>query len=297
MKIFTYEELLNSKNAYKFIDTDIIDKLIYNNINYYNSNDIAYFLLVLPTLNITNKIYNDSYSLIEKKVESKYYDYSVPSFVFNKVIFIYNYKLNKFILIKSNKFTNKFINFNKKTIINILISITNNLQNIINIHNNLVMNINNSLLNIDYIKINILTKYVDKLIIYTHYCSNALQQLNNIKILLNDSHEFYYILNKNIINLVNINNKLKDDLQNIRQTSFQKITYIETGTSRILTSIATVFLPLSFIIAFFSLPFKNVPLQNKKNGIIYLLFFVIILFILSYTYLKIHGVNIMSIFL
>lgn len=293
MKILTYDQLYNNNNN-KFIDIDIIDKLIYNNINFYNINNISYFLLVIPHLNIYNHNDIDIYTLVEKKLSSKFYDFSIPSIIFNKIIILYNHQLKKFLVIKSDKYP--FINndntiTNNKTIINILITITHNLHKIINIHNNLIMNINNAFLTIDYKKINILNNFVDKLIIYSHYCSNVLQQLNNIKILINKSHQYYYILNKNINNLLSINNKLKNDLQNIRQTAFQKITYIETGTGRVLTSIATVFLPLSFIIAFFSLPFKNIPLQNNNNGITYLLFIIFIILIIIYNFFKLNKFN------
>jgi Mg2+ and Co2+ transporter CorA len=292
MKILTYDQLYNNNNN-KFIDINIIDKLIYNNINYYNLNNISYYLLVIPNLNIYNHIDNDVYSLIEKKITNKFYDFSIPSIIFNKIIIIYNHQLKKFLLIKSDNYPliNNDNITNNKTIINILIIISHNLHKIINIHNNLIMNINNAFLNIDYNKINILNNFVDKLIIYSHYCSNVLQQLNNIKILINKSHQYYYILNRNINNLLYINNKLKNDLHNIRQTAFQKITYIETGTGRILTSIATVFLPLSFIIAFFSLPFKNIPLQNNNNGITYLLFIIFITLIIIYIFFKLNLFN------
>ena len=296
MKILTYDQLYNNNNN-KFINIDIIDKLIYNNINFYNIDNISYFLLVIPHLNIYNKNDNDNdndiYTLVEKKLSSKFYDFSIPSIIFNKIIIIYNHQLKKFLIIKSDKYLFNYNDniTNNKTIIDIIITISHNLHKIINIHNNLIMNINNAFVNIDYNKINILNNFVDKLIIYSHYCSNALQQLNNIKILINKSHQYYYILNRNINNLLSINNKLKNDLQNIRQTAFQKITYIETGTGRVLTSIATVFLPLSFIIAFFSLPFKNIPLQNNNYGLIYLIFIIFITLIIIYIFLKLHKFN------
>ena len=274
MKILTYDELNNNiDNVDKFINIDIIDKLIYNNINYYYNNNLYYYLLVVPSINIdkNQNIESNNYTKIIKKTKKININFSIPSIVLNKIIIIYNTSLQKFILIKSDK-------IKKDTIINFLINLSNDIHSFINIINNLVLKINNKLTNINYIDIRSMMGYVDQLIIILHYCGNIIQQINNISILLNKSHEYYYILAANIKNLNNINIKLKKDLENIRQNSFQKITYMETGTSRILTSIATVFLPLSFIIAFFSLPFKKVPLQNNNNGFYYIILILIIVF-------------------
>jgi len=270
MKILTYHELYNNNNINNFINIDIIDKLIYNNINYYHFNNLYYYLLVVPSLNINSNIKQDNYSKIIEKTKRLNIDFSVPSIILTKIIVIYNKKLKKFIIIKTDKTKNN-------TIINYMITLSNELHSFINIINNLVLKINNKLININYLDINSMMVYVDKLIIILHYCGNIIQQFDNISILINKSHEYYYILNANIINLNNINIKLKKDLENIRSNSFQKITYMETGTSRILTSIATIFLPLSFIIAFFSLPFKKVPLQNNNNGIFYIIIILIII--------------------
>ena len=279
MKIITYEEFNSNKNLSEYINNDIIDKLLYNNVNYYYStNDIAYYLFTIPSLNYNNDSNNLPYKLIEKKKSGENINFSIPSFSFDKLIVIYNYNLKKFLIIKSEKYNLK----NSNNIYNFLINISNNLQNILNIINNLVMKINYELINIDYNKFNVVTTYIDQMLIYTHYLNNIIQQIINIKTLLNKSHEYYYILDKNIDNLYNILNNIKTDLENIRQNTFQKITYIETGTSRILTSVASIFLPISFIIAFFSLPFKNVPLQNNEYGIYFIIIIIIIIALILY---------------
>lgn len=279
MKIITYEKLNSNKNLLQYINDDIIDKLLYNNINYfYSSNDIAYYLLTIPSLNYSNDSSNIPYKLIEKKTSYKNLNFTIPSFSFNKVILIYNYNLKKFLIIKSEKYNLK----NSNNIYNFLINISNNLLNILNIINNLVMKINYELINIYYNKFKNIATYIDRMLIYMHYLNNIIQQIINIKTLLNKSHEYYYILDKNIHNLYNILNNIKKDLENIRQNTFQKITYIETGTSRILTSIASIFLPISFIIAFFSLPFKNVPLQNNEYGVYFIIIIIIIISLILY---------------
>lgn len=279
MKIIAYEELNSNKNLSQYINDDIIEKLLYNNVNYfYSNNDIAYYLLTIPSLNYNNDSSNLPYKLIEKNIIAKDLNFTIPSFSFDKVIVIYNYNLKKFLIIKSEKYNLK----NNNNIYNFLINICNDLQDILNIINNLIMKINYELINIHYNKFNIITTYIDKMLIYVHYLNNILQQIINIKSLLNISHEYYYILDKNTDNLYNIINNIKTDLENIRQNTFQKITYIETGTSRVLTSIASIFLPISFIIAFFSLPFKNVPLQNNENGLYFIIIIIIIISIILY---------------
>ena len=279
MKIITYNEFNSNKNLSEYIDNNIIEKLLYNNINYfYSSNNIAYYLFTIPSLNYNNESNNLPYKLIEKKIYNKNLNFSIPSFSFNKVIVIYNYNLKKFLIIKLEKYDLK----NTNNIYNFLINICNDLQNILNIINNLVMKINYELVDINYNIFNIITKYIDQLLIYVHYSNNIIQQIINIRNLLNKSHEHYYILNNNINNLYNVFNNIKIDLENIRQNIFQKITYIETGTSRMLTGVASIFLPISFIIAFFSLPFKNVPLQNNEYGIYFIIIIIIILGLILY---------------
>ena len=280
MKILTYQNIYND-NTHKYINLDIVEKLLYNNINYFYSknNNIAYYLLVIPSLNINNitNTYNDAYRLIEKEISFSNIKFNIPSYVLDKIVLIYNYKIEKFIIIKSDYYNT----IDSNNIYNFIISYTNELQKLFNIINNITMKINYELINVEYHNINTITRYIDKLLIYLHYCSNFLQQIINITDLLNKSHEYYNIINKNIQNLINISDKIKGDLQNIRQTTFQRVTYIETGTSRMLTGIATIFLPLSFVIAFFSLPFKNVPLQNNNYGV-HLVIIIIILILLSF---------------
>tara|TARA_B110001450_G_scaffold9407_1_gene9331 strand:+ start:19425 stop:20312 length:888 start_codon:yes stop_codon:yes gene_type:complete len=280
MKIITYEELNYNNKSFHYINSDIIDKLIFNNANYYyNTNNIAYYLLVIPSLNYKKNSDNSPYRLTEKKLSNKELDISIPSFEFDKIILIYNYKLNKFLIIKSKNYN---LLFNNNNIYNFLIDITNNLQNVLNILNNLVMKINYALIDIHYTHFNIITNYIDRMLIYLHYLNNIIQQIINITSLLKKSHEYYDILNKNTSNLSNMIKNLKNDLENIRQVTFQKITYIETGTARILTNVASIFLPISFIIAFFSLPFKNVPLQNNDNGIFLIILIIIVISLILY---------------
>ena len=72
----------------------------------------------------------------------------------------------------------------------------------------------------------------------------------------------------------------------LKTSSLQKITYHETNISKVLTFVATIFLPLSFLIGVFSfLPIKNFPFRENKNSIYYILFIIIIIAIITTTYL------------
>jgi Mg2+ and Co2+ transporter CorA len=104
-----------------------------------------------------------------------------------------------------------------------------------------------------------------------------------------------YINNKNNeknIYTLNILNNIKTKINSIKfyydtmkTTSIQKITHHETNISKVLTYVATIFLPLSFLIGIFSLPIKNIPFRDSVNSFYYILFIIIIITIISSFYL------------
>jgi len=59
----------------------------------------------------------------------------------------------------------------------------------------------------------------------------------------------------------------------------QRIAYLDSGTSRILTIVAAIFLPTSFIISLLSMPFQGVPFKGRKNGYFIVLSIIIAIFI------------------
>lgn len=55
-------------------------------------------------------------------------------------------------------------------------------------------------------------------------------------------------------------------LEQTRHGTMQRIAYLDSGTARILTIVATIFLPLAFLVALVSMPLRGAPLRGKKNG-------------------------------
>ena len=285
MKILTYD-MLNQNDYTKYINSEIIDKLIYNNLHYYNTQKNIYFLLFIPIIEYNYIIKKNSpYEIYEPGYKSSMIN--IPSIILKKIIVCYNIKFKKFIFIVNN-----IVDITDKNILNFLINNTNYVIKINNIIDNLIMKINKILINVDYFRLATIISYIDKLLIYLHYLNNIYIQINNIYLLINNKHELLYILKNNLNNINNNILTMKENLQNIRQTLFQKITYIETGNARILTGVATVFLPLSFIIAFFSLPFKNMPLRKKKYGYIYII--IVMIIAICIIYYGIYNLNLLQ---
>ena len=104
-----------------------------------------------------------------------------------------------------------------------------------------------------------------------------------------------YINNKKNEKNINIDTKLdnikkklnstKFYYDTLKTTSIQKITHHETNISKVLTYVATIFLPLSFLISIFSLPIKNIPFRDSENSFYYILFIIVIVTIISSIYL------------
>jgi uncharacterized membrane protein len=64
---------------------------------------------------------------------------------------------------------------------------------------------------------------------------------------------------------------LSRSIEQTRHSTMQRIAYLDSGTSRILTIVATIFLPAAFLVALFSMPLRGVPLRDAPNA--YWIFF------------------------
>lgn len=268
-------------------DKNIIDKLLFNNLNYYydNNNNNFYYLLNYPSYiydNIDfeyNKIYTNLIDInknsnINKLLKTKY-----PIIKLNRIIIIYNKKKENYTLIHHNDFKlNSNIN-----ILNFFIDSINIFNKDLNIIYNTINILNINIINANYFDTEIISNSINYVLINLFYYSNIIEQYKNI--LINNKNFDLTVINNNI-NIINEKiNKYIDLCYNLRTSSLQKITYLEAGTSRLLTSIATIFLPLSFCIAFFSLPYKNIPYRNNDYGIYFIIIIlVIIIFIIYYYY-------------
>lgn len=277
MKIYSYDNHI--------FDKKIIDYLVFTSKNNFINEDSFYLKINLST-------YSKIRSFNETR-NQKLYDISIEEIKYSDII-IPKLNIYKIIINKQNNnisiISNIDIPFNNLySLYNYLIdSIFNDLNIIIN----LLINISKSKTYNEILYENIKTlsnisthilyfeDYIDKLIISLNYINNknnekninTLNNLNNIKTKIN-SIKFYY-----------------DSLQT---TSIQKITHQETNISRVLTYIATIFLPISFLIGIFSLPIKNIPLRNTENSFYYILFIIILVAIISNIYLnKLNNINI-----
>jgi magnesium transporter len=81
------------------------------------------------------------------------------------------------------------------------------------------------------------------------------------------------VFQSNVINL-------KDSLEQTRHGTMQRISYLDSGTTRILTIVASIFLPTSFIISLLSMPFEGVPFKGKKNGYFIVLSIILVIFLI-----------------
>ena len=268
-------------------DKMIIDKLIFNNINFYydNKKKIYYYLLIYPSYKFDNiEKYNKIYTnIIDIDIDSKIniiLKQKFPLIKLNKIVIVYNINNDKFTIILNNDYKLKGNN-----ILNFFINSINEFNKDLNIINNTINRLTNVILNSSYNETEIITNSVNSILINLFYYYNIIEQFKNIYNNGNNSFD-KFVLNNNINIISGKINKYIDYCYNTRTTSLQRITYLEAGTSRLLTSIATIFLPLSFCIAFFSLPFKNIPFRNNDNGILFITIILIMIVIIIIFYMS-----------
>lgn len=267
-------------------DKDIIDKLIFNNLNFYydNNKKIFYYLLIYPSYTFHNiEKYNKIYTnIIDININSKINLLLKENFPFiklNKFIIVYNNNNDKFTFILNNDF-----NIQSNNILNFFINSINEFNKDLNVIYNSINKLTNSILNSTYFETELITNSVNAILINLFHYYNIIEQFKNI---YNNGNKSFdkFVLNNNINIISEKINKYTNYCYNTRTTSLQRITYLEAGTSRLLTSIATIFLPLSFCIAFFSLPFKNIPFRNNDNGIFFITYILIIIVIIIIFYI------------
>ena len=278
MDIITYDEI----NKYN-LNKKIINKLIFNNLNYYKNNNEIYFLLSVPILLKTNinSIIKSPYIYIEEGINNKnIINSKIPSIILYKEVIIFNN--DNIIFIKNNNNNN---NYNYKSVLNYLIDYSINIQSNLGIFSNILYYIKKKITNVTFTYSYNIIEYIDKLLIYIIYYKNIIKQIDNIINLFPNNNELNIILinkNKNNLNDLII---FIDSLNNARHATMQRIAYLETGFARLLTNVATIFLPLSFVIALFTMPFKNIPFRKSNNGFIIIILILIIICIISISFL------------
>lgn len=275
MKIINYNDINNNE-----INTLVIEELLFKNNKILDDNLDKYYLIEYPLINFNkNKYDNDIFFNIlnEKKFEN--INIIIPELLLTKIIFC---KVNNSnFLIKSNNYNIA----DTSNILTLFIKYTNTILNDLDIYVNIISKISDLKTNISYFNSYYLVEAIDLLQKYLFYYQENINQFKNISNNFSNKNEINikFIENLNLIHkkYIIIYNLLKDN----RHSVMQRIAYLETGMSRLLTIVATIFLPMTFIVSFFSMPFKNMPFKNNKYGILYVIFIIIILIIIILNYL------------
>ena len=276
MKVYSY-----NNNNY---DINIIEKLIFTNIKEYVKNETTYYLINLPKYTSDYSDYkNNKYLNILKG--SKYDNIIIPDLYIHKIIIIIENNDLNLISYQEVNFNDFYLYINS-----ILIEIKNN----IHILNNLLIVLNKIQNANNYFKLYDIIKQLDLISSHILYFNNVINTISYLVNKLDNKNEKNTIIKTQILNISDELSLLKFYYDNTKTTSLQKISHYEANISKILTYVATIFLPLSFIIALFTLPFKNVPLQNKNGG--FLIILIILIFIALVTIIYLMFFNNITIF-
>ena len=133
-----------------------------------------------------------------------------------------------------------------------------------------------------------MVEYLDKLLYYILSYNNVVNDMimivSRIIIIIEydkdkkDDNDYELFKNRIKVFQNNVIN-LKDSLEQTRHGTMQRIAYLDSGTSRILTIVAAIFLPTSFIISLLSMPFEGVPFKGRKNGYLIVLSIITAIFL------------------
>ena len=267
-------------------NNDIIDKLIYMSYNNFITKNTFYILINLPSYS--------SYNIYNKKL-NKLYDLSIDKHDYNNLL-IPKLNIYKIIILQIDNnislISNCFIENNN--LYEFLNNIINNNINDIEIINNLLIKISkkNRTMNQLYTNINALSHMSTHILYFDNFIDKIRLIINLLKNPKNEKN--IKIIDR--INLIKYKlESIKFYYDNIKTTSLQKLSHQEASISKTLTYVATIFLPISFIIAVFSLPIKNIPFRKNENSFYIILFILFIICIISSFYLtRLNNINIFS---
>ena len=280
MNIISYKDI-KSKNLDKQKINDILtkkEKLIVEDKNFY-------FALSLPIL---------TKELIEIKGNNTRYvkglDYS--NILVDTVDNLFIYKLvfylekNKYIITDDIQKLD-FIDKNEK-ILNLFVRIIDKCEKDYRRINEILYNIKQYVTFLDFFNSYKMIEYIDKLLYYTITYQNLINDMimivSRIIIIINyntkNKENNDYDLFKNRIKVFRNNiSELNEALEDTRHGTMQRIAYLDSGTARILTIVATIFLPTSFLVSLLSMPFEGVPFKNSKKGYLIVLSIILTIFI------------------
>jgi len=281
MNIISYKDI-KSKNLDKQKINDILtkkEKLIVEDKKFY-------FALSLPIL---------TKELMEIKGNNTRYvkglDYS--NILVDTVDNLFIYKLvfylekNKYIITDDIQKLD-FINKSEK-ILNLFVRIIDKCEKDYRRINEILYNIKQYVTFLDFFNSYKMIEYIDKLLYYTITYQNLINDMimivSRIIIIINYNTENKenddYDLFKNRIKVFRNNiSELNEALEDTRHGTMQRISYLDSGTTRILTIVATIFLPTSFLVSLLSMPFDGVPFKNSKKGYLIIVSIILSIFIM-----------------
>ena len=281
MNIIEYNDI-DSKG----LDQSIIDKLVSKREKLIVDEKKFYFSLSLPLIDYNN----------DKNIKGKNTQYETEldysSLLTEKISGLYIYKLvfylekDKYIITDDIDKLN-FIDKNAK-ILKLFINIIDKCERDYRRLNEILYIIKKHVTWLDFFNSYKMVEYLDKLLYYILSYNNVVNDMimivSRIIIIIeydkdkkdNNDYELFKnrikVFQKNVINL-------KDSLEQTRHGTMQRIAYLDSGTSRILTIVAAIFLPTSFIISLLSMPFEGVPFKGRKNGYLIVLSIITAIFL------------------
>jgi len=270
----------------KGLDQSIVDKLVSKREKLIVDEKKFYFSLSLPLIDYNN----------DKNIKGKNTQYETgldySSLLTEKISGLYIYKLifylekDKYIITDDIDKLN-FIDKNAK-ILKIFINIIDKCERDYRRINEILYVIKKHVTWLDFFNSYKMIEYLDKLLYYVLSYNNIVNDMimivSRIIIIIeydkdkkdNNDYELFKnrikVFQKNVI-------YLKDSLEQTRHGTMQRISYLDSGTTRILTIVAAIFLPTSFIISLLSMPFNGVPFKGRKNGYFIVLSIIIAIFL------------------
>lgn len=270
----------------KGLDQSIVDKLVSKREKLIVDEKKFYFSLSLPLIDYNN----------DKNIKGKNTQYETEldysSLLTEKISGLYIYKLvfylekDKYIITDDIDKLN-FIDKNAK-ILKLFINIIDKCERDYRRLNEILYVIKRHVTWLDFFNSYKMIEYLDKLLYYVLSYNNIVNDMimivSRIIIIIeydkdkkdNNDYELFKnrikLFQKNVINL-------KDSLEQTRHGTMQRIAYLDSGTSRILTIVAAIFLPTSFIISLLSMPFEGVPFKGRKNGYLIVLSIITAIFL------------------
>lgn len=279
MELINYNKWENEK---KELDLLLVDKIIFNNEKFIKENNNYIFFISYPKL-VFNSVEIDKkspYNLYEYGLDySDILKYKIPDMIIYKIIFASND--NKYIICDYDKILN-IIDINDN-LINIFINFINICEKDYRKLDYIAYNIKKFVTFIEFYDSYKLIEYIDKILFYISTYNNIIKDFEMIILRINNkNNSIIEKVNNRIIIFKNNINNLTKNLEQTRHGTMQRISYLDSGTARILTIVATIFLPTSFIVALLSMPLNGVPLRYKKNGYYIFIIILIVVFIILF---------------